>query len=108
MVYDNMIVHELLGSHILLQEKLLNPENASFKPEEDFLKSFAGVVGLNWASLLSLTSDEIEEVKQNEEGFSQRDYTFHMLKKWATKEDATYSQLLQKLRAISLFQYAKQ
>lgn len=99
---------ELSGSHILLQEKLLNPENASLKPEEDFLKSFADVVGVKWASLLSLTSDEIEEVKKKEEGFSQQDMCFHMLKKWAAKEDSTYSQLLQKLKTISLFQYAKQ
>lgn len=105
-----MIVYlfELVGSHIVLQEMLLNPENEGVKPEEEFLKSFADALGTKWASLLSLTSDEMEEVKEEERGFSQQDHTFRILQKWAAREDATYGWLLQKLKTISLFEYAKQ
>ena len=98
----------LSGSHVLLQEKLLNPENRGLKPKEDFLKPFADALGAKWACLLSLTSDEVEEVKEKEKGFSQQDHTFRMLQKWAAREDATYGQLLEKLKTISLFEYAKQ
>ena len=70
-----------------------------------FLESFAGVVVSKWPSLaafLSLSGDEIEEVRR-EEG-SHQDLALQMLKKWCSREDATYGQLCQALKTISLFQ----
>ena len=70
-----------------------------------FLESFAGVVGSKWPSLaasLSLSGDEMEEVRM-EEG-SPQDRALQMLKKWCSREDATYGQLCQALKTISLFQ----
>ncbi len=60
------------------------------------------------ASILSLTSTEIEEVKRNGEELSQRDCALQMLRQWASREDATYGQLCQRLKTISLFQYGLQ
>ena len=70
-----------------------------------FLESLAGVVGPKWPSLaasLSLSGDEMEEVRR-EEG-SHQDRALQMLKKWCSREDATYGQLCQALKTISLFQ----
>ena len=69
------------------------------------------MVGPKWpslASLLSLTSEEIDEVKTEGEGQSQQVQALSMLKKWTSKEGAssTYDQLSWKLRKISLFQYS--
>ena len=81
----------------------------SYKPDVEFLGIFASVVGSKWPSLattLSLSESEIKEVKG--EGSSQQDHTLQMLKKWAScnaREDATYGQLCQRLKTISLFQY---
>ena len=58
------------------------------------------------ASLLSLTSDEVEEVRRGEEGFTQKNHALLMLKKWTSKEEATYGQLYHKLKIISPFQLA--
>ena len=69
-----------------------------------FLESLAGVVGSKWPSLaasLSLSGDEMEEVRR-EEG-SHQDLALQMLKKWYSREDATYGQLCQALKTISLF-----
>ena len=70
-----------------------------------FLESFAGVVGSKWpllAASLSLSGDEMEEVRR-EEG-SHQDCALRMLKKWFSKEDATYGKLFQALKTISLLQ----
>ena len=91
------------GDHIRLQKKLLNPKLQTITPDVEFLELFAGVVGSKWsflACLLSLTSEEIEEVKTEEE-----DQALLMLKKWSSKEGATYGQLCNRLKTISLFQY---
>ena len=94
------------GVAMELQEKLLEPQNHGLKPDVEFLGAFAGVVGSKWPSLattLSLSESEIKEVKG--EGLSQQDNALQMLKKWASREDASYGQLCQRLKTISLFQY---
>ena len=99
-----------LGVAMQLQEKLLAPQYRDLKPDEEFLESFAGVVGSKWPSLaasLSLSGEEIEEVKKDE-GLSQQKLPLRMLRLWVSREDATYAHLCQTLKTISLFQYAKQ
>ena len=89
------------GDHIQLQKKLLDPMLQPITPDVEFLELFAGVVGSKWSSLaclLSLTSEEIEEVKTEEE-----DRALLVLKKWSSKEGATYGQLCNRLKTISLF-----
>ena len=98
------------GDHIKVQKKLLDSECHAQRPEEEFLESFAGMVGSKWsslASLLSLTSDEVEEVRRGEEGFTQKDHALLMLKKWTSKKEATYGQLYNKLKTIPLFNLCK-
>lgn len=76
------------------------------KPDEDFLSLFAGVVGSKWpylASPLSLSESEIEEVKKS--SLSQQDRALVMLTKWISRENASYGQLYEILKTISLFQY---
>ena len=100
----------IIGNHIEVQKKLLDSECHAQRPEEEFLELFAGVVGSKWlslASLLSLTSDEVEEVRRGEEGFTQKDHALLMLKKWTSKKEATYGQLYHKLKTISLFHLCK-
>ena len=87
--------------HIKLQEKLLAPQYRDLKPDEDFLSSFAGVVGCKWPSLAASLSLS-EEVRKEES--SQRDQALQMLKLWAARDGATYGQLCQTLKTISLFQ----
>ena len=94
------------GVHVRLQEKLLDKQNHPLKPDVQlFLEMFAGEVEGKWpllAASLSLTGSEIEQVKR--EGLSQKDQTLQMLKKWVSKEGATYGQLYQQLVTISIFQ----
>ena len=93
------------GPQVQLQEKLLSQHNHSLRPDAEFLQSFADVVGSKWPSLaasLSLSGDEIEEVKG--EGLTQQERALKMLRKWAAKEGATYGQLYQTLKTIPLFQ----
>ena len=97
------VYHCPTGDNIQLQKKLLDPKLQTITPDVEFLELFAGVVGSKWSSLaclLSLTSEEIEEVKTEEE-----DQAFLMLKKWSSKEGATYGQLCKRLKTILLFQY---
>ena len=92
-----------LGPQVSIQEKLLEQQNHTLKPEEKFLKSFADIVGSKWPSLaasLSLSAGEIEEVK-----LARQDHALKMLTKWAAKEDATYGQLYRTLKTIPLFQH---
>ena len=98
------------GLHVQLQRTLLNSEKQETTPEEKFLELFAGVVESAWpslASVLSLTSAEIEELKRKREE-SPRDLALQMLRQWASREDATYGQLCQRLKTISLFQHGQQ
>ena len=80
-----------------LQKKLL--EGGIVKPDIVFLESFAAVLGDKWPSLassLSLSEEEIEEVRKEGEGFQ-------MLKLWVKREEATYDLLCQTLKTASLF-----
>ena len=56
------------GVHIQLQKKFFDEKISAEKPDKEFIDLFSGVVmGSKWpslASLLSLTSVEIEEVKR--------------------------------------------
>ena len=94
------------GTAIQLQRALLDPEKQSLKPDEEFLELLAGVVTSecpSLASILSLTSCEMEEVEKNRKQLSQSELSLQMLKKWSTREEATYGQLLHKLKTFTLF-----
>ena len=102
------ITFPFTAAHVDLQEKLLDEQKHHLTPDEEFLQSFADVVGSKWPSLassLSLSADEIANVK--EEGLTQQDCALRMLKKWSAKEEATYGQLYQVLKTIPLFQHGK-
>ena len=93
------------GDHIQLQKKLLDPKLQTITPDVEFLELFAGVVGSKWSSLaclLSLTSEEMKEVK-TEMKTEEEDRALLVLKKWSSKEGATYGQLCNRLKTISLF-----
>jgi hypothetical protein len=85
---------------------LLDPEKQSLRPDDEFLELLASVVRSecpSLASVLSLTSSEMEEVEKNKKQLSQSDLSLRMLKKWATREEATYGQLCHRLKTITLF-----
>lgn len=95
------------GDILDIQEKLLELQYSDQKPNDDFLQSFAGVVGNRWptlASLLSLTLRDIQEIKTEREMSSRADHPLHMLRRWASNEEATYGQLCERLKTVSLFQ----
>ena len=87
-----------------LQEKILCENNSSLRPDEDFLQSFAAIIGSRWqclASPLSLTSKVIESIKRETTR-----QALVMLQKWAARETANYGQLREKLctlRTLSVF-----
>ena len=92
------------GVHVQVQEKLLDQDNFSVKPDEEFLELFAGVVGSQWPSLaasLPLSEEEIMEVRKGD--VSQRECAFKMLNKWVSTSDATYGQLHHQLMTFSMF-----
>ncbi len=100
----------LADIHIQLQKKLLNPDIHTQKPDRKFLDLLAEVLVARskWsspASLLSLTSTEMEEVKIKTENMSPKDQNLSLLKKWASKKEATYGHLYRKLNTIPLFHY---
>ena len=83
----------------------MDPEKRSLRPDEQFLELLAGAVKSerpSLVSILSLTSAEMEEAKKNQK-LSRSELSLQMLKKWATREEATYGLLCQKLKTISLF-----
>ena len=91
---------------IQLQRTLLDPDKQSLRPDEQFLELLAGVVRSecpSLASILSLTSNAMEGVEKNRKQLSQSELSLQMLKKWATREEATYGQLCHKLKTIALF-----
>ena len=94
------------GVKINIQEKLLESQYSSQKPDDDFLQSFAGVIGNHWLSLAYLLSCPAHEVefKTEEERTSQADQALHMLRRWTLKGEATYGLLCERLKTVSLFQ----
>ena len=89
----------ITGEIIGIQERLI--EGHDQKPDDGFLQSFAGIIGNRWpslASLLSLTAEDIEEIKTEREEHR----PLCMLKKWSVKSEATYAQLHDKLQSVSL------
>ena len=94
----------LTGVAIQLQRTLLDSEKQSLRPDEQFLELLAGVVKSecpSLASILSLTSAEMEEMEKKQ--LSQSELSLQMIKKWATREDATYGHLCHKLMSILFF-----
>ena len=90
---------------MVLQEKLLEPGNASVPVNDDFLKELAASVNSKWpslASLLSFTTAEIEQTKRDVLG-DPKEQALHMLRAWTRRGDATYGGLRKKLKTISLF-----
>ena len=99
----------MLGEDIIgMQRQLLEPEFHNIRPNPEFLQSLSRVIGCKWpylATLLSLSSTEIECVKNEGEELSPADHALIMLKKWSSQEGATYSQLFEKLKPVSLFHF---
>ena len=94
-----------IGDVIDVQQKLLDPQYSDQKPDEDFLRSFAEVVDNRWPSLaplLSLSLSDIEKIKRDKGRLPQAKQAHHILRKWSSREDATYGQLLEKLKTMSL------
>ena len=94
------------GHLICLQKKLIETHYSNVKPDNDFLCSFATVVGKNWpslASLLSLSASDIEEIKR-ESGrtTTHTEQALQMLKMWSSRMEATYGYLYSKLETIPL------
>ena len=82
----------LPGVSIQLQGTLLDPEKQSLWPDMQFLELLACVVKSECPSLvsiLSLTSSEMEEVEKNQKQHPQSELSLQILKKWATREDAS-------------------
>ena len=88
----------------------MDRQNHSLKPDAEFMEPFAGVVRSKWPSLavsLSLSEAVVEEVKVEGECLTHEDHAMQILKVWATREDATYGLLYERLQTIPLFQWAK-
>ena len=106
-MWFNHVLVCVSGEHVMLQRKILEPGYSSIKPDEEFLQSFSRVVEGKWsylASLLSLNSSVIQEIRTEGEGQSQRDQALLMLRKWSSGEEATYGQL-QPMALFTLFSF---
>ena len=98
-------VHYIIIIDVPLQKKILE-KDSSLRPNEDFLQSFAAVIGSRWQCLafpLSLTSEDIVSIKRETRGAEPTRQALVMLQKWATRETATYGQLRERLRTLSVF-----
>ena len=102
--------HDVYFSHtghlICLQETLIEIHYSDEKPDNDFLCSFATVVGKNWpslASLLSLSASDVEEIKR-ESGrtTTHTEQALQMLRMWSSRTEATYGYLYSKLKTVPL------
>ncbi|XP_064398082.1 uncharacterized protein LOC135344752 [Halichondria panicea] len=91
--------------NVPLQKKILE-NDSSLRPDKEFLQSFAAIIGSRWqclASPLSLTSEDIVSIKRETRGSEPIRQALVMLQKWATRETATYGQLRERLRTLSVF-----
>ncbi|XP_064398139.1 uncharacterized protein LOC135344779 [Halichondria panicea] len=91
--------------NVPLQKKILE-KDSSLRPNEDFLQSFADVIGSRWQCLafpLSLTSEDIVSIKRETRGAEPTRQALIVLQKWAARETATYGQLRERLRTLSVF-----
>ena len=92
-----------LDEAIEIQENLLDPQKSNLKPNDRFLQIFARVVGNHWphlASQLSLSTRDIMEELKRRERSSPSDQALYMLKKWKSREEATYGLLCERLRTV--------
>ena len=90
------------GVTLSILEKLVESQYSDKKPDDDFLRSFARVIGNYWpflASLLSLTAEDVEEIKIR---LPEADRALQMLRKWSTRSEATYGQLCISLKVVGL------
>ena len=88
-----------------LQEKLLDPENATTAVDDEFLRGFTVVVGDRWpslASLLSFPTADVEQMKREVVG-TPAEQALYMLRAWKTSRKETYGGLCTQLKSISLF-----
>ena len=95
------------GKIIVIQERLLEPQYSEMKPDDQFLQSFAGVVGNDWpylASLLSLSTRDLMEEMKRENKTSSSDQALIMLRMWNSNEEATYGKLCGRLTTVLLIQ----
>ncbi len=104
-VFTNMQINmQSIKIDVPLQEKILK-SNSSLRPDKEFFQSFAAVIGSQWQCLafpLSLTSEDIVSIKKETRGGPTR-RALIMLQKWAARETATYGQLRERLRTLSVF-----
>ena len=94
-----------LCADVPLQEKLLDPENATTAVDDEFLREFAVVVGDRWpslASLLSFPTADVEQMKREVVGTPEQQ-ALHMLRAWRRSRKGTYGGLCAQLKSISLF-----
>lgn len=71
------------------------------------MSSLSSVVGSKWPSLavsLSLSAEEIKDLKEKGARLSQEDLSFCMLTIWVAKENSTIGQLYHELKKITFFQ----
>ncbi len=90
---------------VLLQEEILE-NDSPVRPDEEFLQSFAAIIGSRWqclASPLSLISEDIASIKRETKGAEPTRKALIMLQKWAIRETATYGQLRERLCTLSVF-----
>ena len=102
------VIIYIIELHVQLQQKLLeeDPAKNTQKPDAEFLESFSSVVGREWPSLaasLSMSEEDIQEVKGKGEELSHQARALQMLEKWVSSDDASYSKLCQTLKTIQLF-----
>ena len=93
---------------ITLQEKMLSADYQDLKPEEEFLVSFAGMLGSKWASLaaaLSLSEEEVEECRRD--GSCKEKQAYLALHKWALRDGATCKQLCRRLQTFEFVTFSK-
>ena len=96
-----------LCADVPLQEKLLDPENATTAVDDEFLREFAVLVGDQWpslASLLSFLTADVEQMKREVVG-TPTEQALHMLRAWRRRSrEGTYGGLCAQLKSISLFE----
>ena len=96
------------GGVLVIQEKLLESQYSEMKPDDEFLQSFARVVGNDWphlASLLSLSTRDLMEEMKRQNKTSSVDQALHMLQIWNSHEETTYSKLCERLRTVPKFTF---
>ena len=101
--YGAMCTFYFIDEAVEIQGNLLDPRKSHLKPDNGFLQIFARVVGNHWphlASQLSLSTRDIMEELKRRGRSSPADQALYMLKKWKSREEATYGLLCERLRTV--------